>query len=73
MRCTQVHGLLRGICWDAIKHDAGQHGTEQQGKTAGDSLNTSEGAAWRSTNHRVPQVSITEILCCLHEEQITGK
>lgn len=72
MCCTQVHGLLRGICWDAIKHDAGQHSAEQQGKAAGNSLNTSEGAARWSTDHRVPEVSIMEILSCLHEEQVTG-
>lgn len=70
---TQVHGLLRGICWDAIKHDAGQHGTEQQGKTAGNPLNTGEGAARWPVDHRIPEVSVTEIPRCLVEEQITGK
>lgn len=70
---TQVHGLLRGIFWDAIKHDAGQHGTEQQGKTAGNPLNTGEGAARWPVDHRIPEVSVTEIPRCLVEEQITGK
>lgn len=69
---TQVHGLLRGICWDAIKHDAGQHGTEQQGKTAGNPLNTGESAVRWSVDHRIPEVSVTEIPRCLVEEQITG-
>lgn len=73
MCCTQLHGLLRGIFRDAIKHYAGQHGTEKQGKTAGNSLNTSEGAARWSIDHRVPEVSVSESLCCLHEEQIAGK
>lgn len=73
MCCTQVHGLLRGIFWDAIKHDAGQHGTEQQGETAGNSLNTSESAARWAADHRVPEVSVTEILCSLHKEQVAGK
>lgn len=73
MCSTQVHGLLRGICWDAIKHDAGQHGTERQWKAAWNSLNASEGAACWSTDNRIPEVSVTEILWCLHEEQITGK
>lgn len=71
--CTQVHGLLGGIGGDAIKHDAGQHGAEQQGETAGNSLDTSEGAARWSTDHGVPEVSVTEILWCLHEKQITAK
>lgn len=71
--CTQVHGLLRWICWDAVKHDAGQHGAEQQGETAGHSLHTSEGAARWSADHRVPEVPITEIPCCFHEEQITAE
>lgn len=62
MCCTHVHGLLRGICWDAIKHDAGKHGAEQQGETAGNSLHTGEVAARWSIDHRVPEVSVTEIL-----------
>lgn len=69
----QVPGLLRRICWDAIKHDAGQHGADQQGGTAGHTLHTSEGAARWSADHRVPEVSIAKILCCLHEEQISLK
>lgn len=70
---TQVHGLLRGICGDAIEHDAGQHGAEQQRETARDSLNTGEAAVRRSTDYREPEVSITEILYRLHEKQITER
>lgn len=70
---TQVHGLLRGICGDAIEHNAGQHGAEQQRETARDSLNTGEAAVRRSTDYREPEVSITEILYCLHEKQITER
>ena len=70
---TQVHGLLRRVRGDAVEHDAGQHGAEQQGEAAGHSLNTGEGAAGRSADHRVPEVSVTQILCRLHKEQITGR
>lgn len=73
IRFTQVHDLLRGVCGDPIEHDAGQHGAEQQGETTGHPLYTSKGAAWWSINHRVPEVSIIEILYRLHEEQITGR
>lgn len=66
IRCTQVHDLIRGVCWDPIKHDAGQHGAEQQGETAGHPLYTSKGAAWWSIDHRVPKMSVTEIPCRLH-------
>lgn len=70
---TQVHGLLRGVCRDAPKHDAGQHGAQQKRETAGDSLHTSEGAAGRTTDDREPDVAVTEILGRLHEEQVTAK
>ena len=67
---TQVHGLLRWVCGDAPKHDAGQHGAQQKGKTARHSLHTRESAARRSTDDREPDVAISEILGCLHEEQV---
>jgi len=70
---TQVHSLLRGVSGDAPKHDAGQHGAQQQGKTAGHSLNTSESAAGRPTNDREPDVAVPKILGCLHKEQVTKK
>lgn len=70
---TQVHGLLRGVCGDAPKHDASQHGAQQQRKTAGHPLHTGESAAGRSTNDREPDVAVTEILGGLHEEQITRR
>lgn len=70
---TQVHGLLRGICRDAVEHDAGQHGAQQQGEAAGDSLDAGEGAAPWPTNDREPQVSVAEVLGCLHEKQITDR
>lgn len=68
---TQVHGLLRGVCWDTPKHNTGQHGAQQKRKTAGHSLHTCESAAGRSTNDREPDMTIAEILGCLHEEQVT--
>lgn len=71
MSRTQVHGLVRGVCCDAVEHDAGQHGAEQQCKAAGNPLDTSEGAARGAIDHRVPEVSVAEVLCGLHEEQVT--
>lgn len=68
---TKIHGLLRGVSWNAPKHDAGQHSAEQQGKTARHTLHTSESAARRAVDDRKPYVAILKILGCLHEEQVT--
>lgn len=70
---TQVHGLLRRIGRDAVEHDAGQHGAQQQGEAAGDSLDAGEGAARWPTDDREPEVSVAEVLGCLHEKQITDR
>lgn len=72
-RATQVHGLLRRIGRDAVEHDAGQHGAQQQGEAAGDSLDAGEGAARWPTDDREPEVSVAEVLGCLHEKQITDR
>lgn len=67
---TQIHGLLRGIRRDTVEHDAGQHGAQQQGKAAGDSLDAGEGAAPWPINDREPEVAVAEVLGGLHEKQI---
>lgn len=67
---TQVHGLLRGICWNAPEHNAGQHGAKEKRKAAGHTLYTCESAAWRSTYDRKPDMTITEVFGCFHEKQV---
>ena len=62
--------MLRRISRNAPKHDAGEHGAQQKGETAGDSLDACKRAAGWSANHREPNVTVTEILGSLHEEQI---
>ncbi len=70
---THIHGLLWGIWRDTPEHDTGQHGAEQQRKTAGDTLHSCKITTWGTTDYREPDVTITEIFCSLHEEQITVK
>lgn len=65
---THIHGLLWGVSGNPVEHDTGQHGAKQYWEAARDTLHTGETTAGGPTDHRVPDVTVTEVRRCFHEE-----
>lgn len=61
------------LCWvlgNTPKHDAGQHGAEEQGEAAGHPLDAGEVAPSWAAEDGIPNVSVLEAHGGLHEEQV---